>query len=163
MGNALNNDLHLGAKGTALIQSFESLQLKAYVDTHEKDGSPRWAIGWGHTRSAGPPVPFEGMTISENEANEIFARDMIEIENKVKHYVDVPLNQSQFDALCSAAFNMQTAHFEDVIESSRLNEGNYAGVLEALAKWDVSAGRKLRGLTRRRREEGELFNTPVEV
>jgi len=158
-----NADLHLGPKGAALIHEFESLQLKAYVDTHEKDGSPRWAIGWGHTRSAGPPVPFEGMEITEDEANEIFARDMLAIEDKVRHYVRVPLNQNQFDALCSAAFNMQTSHFVDVIESSKLNDGNYAGVLEALAKWDTSAGRKLRGLTRRRREEGELFNTPVEV
>lgn len=157
----MNDDLYLGKAGTALIQSFESCQLEAYVDTREKDGTPRWAIGFGHTRSAGPPMVTAGMKITREDADAIFKMDMAAFEQKVKRLVKVPLNQNQFDALCSAAFNMSTAHFTEMLEDSRLNAGNYAGVAPALMKFDVSQGRQLKGLTRRRREEGELFNRPV--
>ncbi len=153
----MNDHLHLGPKGTKLIQSFESLQLKAYVDTHEKEGSPRYGIGWGHTRSAGPPVVTKDMVITTEEAEAIFSRDAIEFENKVKRLVKVPLNQNQFDALVSAAFNMATANFKEMLAESRLNDGNYAGVPAALMKFDRSQGKRLAGLTIRRLREGQLF------
>lgn len=153
----MNEGMHLGPKGTKLIQSFESLQLRAYVDTREKDGSPRYGIGWGHTRSAGPPVVTKDMVITEAEANEIFARDALEFERKVKRLVKVQLNQNQFDALVSAAFNMATANFKEVVESSGLNEGNYAGVPAALLQFDKSQGKRLAGLTFRRLKESQLF------
>lgn len=157
----MNEALHLGAAGAALIKSFESCQLKAYIDTTEKDGSPRWAIGYGHTRSAGPPIVTEGMTITQEDADAIFLMDMEAFEKKVKNHVTVALNQNQFDALCSAAFNMSTDHFKAVLTISKLNQGNYAGVADALMMFNKSQGRELRGLTRRRGEEAALFNKPV--
>ena len=158
----MNESLHIGPKGAALIQSFESLQLKAYVDTHEKNGDPRYAIGYGHTWVAGPPHVNKDDEITEAQADEIFKSDMIVFENKIRRYVTVPLNQNQFDALMSAAFNLNTAHFLEMLDKSGLNNGHYAGVAPALMEFDVSQGRKLRGLTRRRAEEGALFDSPVE-
>ncbi len=153
----MNDHLHLGPKGTKLIQSFESLQLKAYVDTHEKDGSPRYGIGWGHTRSAGPPVVTKDMVITKEEAEAIFASDAIEFENKVKRLVKVPLTQNQFDSLVSMAFNVSTANFKEMLSDSRLNDGNYADVPRAMMRFDKSQGKRLAGLTIRRLREGQLF------
>ena len=155
----LNEDLHLGAKGSALIKSFETFVPTSYVDTREADGTPRY--GWGHTRSAGPPNVKQGMRITLEEADAIFLNDMIEFEAKLKHFVEVPLNQNQFDALCSACFNLSTIHFVEMIRLSKLNEGDYAGVAPALLKYNSSQGRILKGLIRRRTEEGNLFNEPV--
>jgi lysozyme len=157
----LNEELHIGPRGAALIKSFESFQSLAYIDTREKDGSPRYGIGWGHTRSAGPPDVKQGQRITLEEADALFLQDMSGFEMKVRHFVDVPLNQNQFDALCSAAFNMSTVHFLEMIAISGLNNRNYDGVASALLKYNSSQGRILNGLTRRRTEEGILFNEPL--
>lgn len=157
----MNEALTLGKKGADLIKSFESLVLKAYVDTHDKEGKPIYAIGWGHTATLGNPVVTKDMFITEKEANEIFLRDAKIFEKKVKDNVKVPLNQNQFDALVCMAYNVRTSNFKEMIELSGLNNGVYDKVPQAMMKYNVANGRVLKGLTRRRKEEGELFSTPV--
>lgn len=143
----MNEELHLNAEGEALIKSFESLQLTAY------DDGGMYAIGWGH-RS---PDIKEGDTVTPERAQELFEKDVAERERKVRRYVSVQLNERQFSALCSFAFNVSTAHFIEMLDASRLNEGNYSGVPKALMRFDMSQGKRLAGLTIRRLREGQLF------
>ena len=157
----MNENLHLGPKGEALIKSFETCVLKAYPDTHNKDGSKRYACGWGHTGSAGPPEVTADTVFTQEQADAVFRQDMEMVEAKVRQHVKAQLNQNQFDALCSAAYNMRTAHFEEAVRLSNINGGAYSTVPAVLMLFDKSDGRVLRGLTRRRKEEGELFSAPV--
>ena len=154
----MNEQLRLSKQGADLIQGFESCQLTAYKDVVRPDGTVQWAIGWGHSGLLGNPEVHEGMTITKEKADEIFLNDAKIFENKVRSCVTVTLNQNQFDALVCFAYNVSTAHLKEMIELSRLNEGHYDSVPEALMKYNVSRGRVLRGLTRRRQLEGQLFS-----
>ena len=159
----MNDNLHLGKAGADLIQSFESCVLKSYIDTHDKNGNPVYSIGWGHSNALGNPPVHEGMVITQEEADTIFYNDAKLFENKVKQYVTVPLNQNQFDALVCMVYNVSTDHFKEMLEISGLNQGNYDKVPDAMMHFNISGGRVLKGLTRRRKEEGALFTTPPTV
>jgi lysozyme len=157
----MNENLHLGKAGEELIKSFESLVLKSYIDTHDKQGNPIFAIGWGHAGAIDGVKIVAGQTITEDEAEKLFLEDAKVYENKVRQFVTVPLNQNQFDALVCMAYNVSTAHFQEMVQISELNKGIYNKVADAMLHFNVADGRILRGLTRRRKEEGELFNKPV--
>jgi lysozyme len=157
----MNDNLHVGKKGIELIKSFESCVLTAYKDTIDSHGNIVYSIGWGHSNALGNPQVTKGMVITQEEADKIFLQDAVIFENKVKKYVTVALNQNQFDALVCMIYNVSTAHFLEMLKLSGLNEGHYDHVSAAMMHYNVSNGRILRGLTRRRTEEGNLFNTPV--
>jgi len=59
----------------------------------------------------------------------------------VRDAVRVPLNQNQFDALVSFAYNVGTPSFRDSTLLRRLNEGDYAAVGPQMARWNKSEGR----------------------
>lgn len=157
----MNETLHLSENGAKLIKAFESCVLTAYVDTHDSKGNIVWSIGWGHSSALGFPHVQEGMTITQEEADKIFMDDAVIFENKVKRMVTIALNQNQFDALVCMCYNVSTAHFKEMLDISELNKGVYANVPDAMMHYNVSAGRILRGLTRRRKLEGQLFSTPI--
>lgn len=77
--------------------------------------------------------------------------------NTVNTSVTVPLSQNQFDALVSFAFNVGATAFQGSTLLSVLNQGNYDDVPSQMLRWNRAGGRVLRGLTRRRTAEGELF------
>lgn len=56
-----------------LIRHFEKSKLKAY-----RDRSGRWTIGFGWQGWTGEPVPTEGMTITQKQADELFDRALAE-------------------------------------------------------------------------------------
>jgi len=159
----MNDDMHLGKVGEELIKSFESCVLKAYIDTYDTHGNAVYSIGWGHSNSLGDPKVTAGMVITNEQAEQIFRKDAEIFENKVKKYVTVTLNQNQFDALVCMVYNVSTAHFLEMIKISGLNEEHYDNVPDAMMHYNVSGGRILRGLTRRRTEEGALIMTPPTV
>ena len=111
-------------------------------------------IGYGHTRSVAP-----NQVISESQGEELLKEDLIRFERAVNNLVTVPLNQKQFDALVSFAFNCGVSAFSRSTLLRRLNEGDYNTASKEFHKW-VHAGRKrLPGLVTRRREESQLFNS----
>lgn len=157
-----NANLRISKDGEDIIKEFESLQLEAYLDTKDKNGEPIYAIGWGHTGLVDGQKIVKGQKITEAKAEELFLEDMQEFERKVKHWVQVPLTQNQFDALVSMAYNVATANFVRMIEISELNKGIYEKVPDAMLHFNVSMGRILKGLTRRRKMEGTLFARKAE-
>jgi lysozyme len=111
-------------------------------------------IGYGHTKSVVP-----NQVISEREAELLLTSDLVRFERAVNNLVTVPLNQKQFDALVSFAFNCGVSAFQRSTLLRRLNEGDYKAASKEFHKW-VRAGRKvLPGLVTRRREESQLFNS----
>jgi len=138
--------------GISLIKEFEGLRLKAY-----RCPAGLWTIGYGHTTAAGKPVVFPDMTITEQEAERILARDLEMYEDGVKRAVKVDLTQNQFDVLVSFAYNCGVGALEKSTLLKRVNAGRFADVPAELMKWTKSGGKELAGLVRRRRAEAKLW------
>jgi GH24 family phage-related lysozyme (muramidase) len=68
------------------LQRFEGCRLKAY-----RCPAGILTIGYGHTSAAGDPQVFEGMSISQDRAEQILARDLAKFERAVENCVTVPL------------------------------------------------------------------------
>jgi len=142
--------------GRAAIKRREGERLSAY-----KDSVGIWTIGVGHTTAAGPPTVTAGMKITAQQSDEILARDLADVENDVSAVVKAPVNQDQFDALVSLAFNIGPGSFRSSTLLKRLNAKDYAGAADQFLVWNKGTvnGKKvaISGLTNRRKEERAQF------
>lgn len=144
--------------GRAAIIRHEGVRLAAYPDPATK-GEP-FTIGVGHTSAAGPPKVSKGMKITRAQADEILSRDLATFEKAVNSAVKVPLNQNEFDALVSFTFNVGATNFKKSSVLRKLNAGDRAGAANAFLLWNKAAGKVMKGLTKRRKEERALFLKP---
>lgn len=140
--------MNISNKGINLIKQFEGLELKAY-----KDSVGVLTIGYGST---GPHVTV-GMTITESQAETLLKKDLSRFEKGVDDLVTVPLNQNQFDALVSFSFNLGLGNLKSSTLLRKLNSLDYIGAANEIPRWDKAGGKVLKGLTRRRLAEKELF------
>lgn len=139
-------------EGKYFIAKHEGTVLKAY-----KDAVGVWTIGVGHTSMAGHPKVRPGMVISRAVAMEILENDLVKYTRAVLNNVHVDLNQNQLDALVSFCFNVGEGNLRKSTLLRKLNRGDYQGAANEFHRWNRAGGRVLRGLTRRRAEEKELF------
>jgi GH24 family phage-related lysozyme (muramidase) len=155
---ATGSKLVLGKKGIALIQSFESCETKlpdnrfqAYPDPGSRDGKP-WTIGWGSTGADVTP----GTIWTQKQCDDRFAEDMARYVADVAAAIgNAPTTQSQFDALVS--FHYNTGAIRSATLTKRHKAGDFAGAEEAFMWWNKNDGKVMRGLTRRRRAEADLY------
>ena len=144
--------MKISSKGLKLIKHFEGLFLETYLDPVGIE-----TIGYGHTGEHATP----GNKITEEQAEEILQEDLIGHQAAVEKYVSVSLDQHQFDALVSFAFNVGNGAFQKSTLRRKLNNSDYEGAADELLRWNKGTinGRKvvLPGLTRRRRAERHLF------
>jgi lysozyme len=140
--------VNLGAKGEALIKSFEKLRLAAYKPTPRD----KWTIGWGHTAGV-----VEGMTCTEAQAEAFFQADMSEAIECLNAARRVALTQNQFDALVSFVFNVGSHNFLDSTLLKLLNERRYEIAASQFMRWDHQDNVILTGLKDRREAEQRLF------
>jgi lysozyme len=146
------NEIRLSDKGYQVLREREDIRLEAYLD---KAATPHvWTIGLGHTSAAGPPKVVAGMKITAVEAQEIFRTDAYRFRDEALDLVKVPLEQHQFDALCSFLFNVGSRNFSRSTMLKRLNAGDYAGAASALLMWN-----KPPEIMSRRRGEYDQFTT----
>ena len=137
----------LSAAGTKLIQEFEGCRLTAYVCP-----AGVLTIGYGHT---GPDVD-SGESIPQSKADELLAKDVARFVRAVNELIAVPLNQNQFDALVSFAFNCGEGALQDSTLRRRLNAGEDPNTVasQELPRWNNGG---MPGLVRRRWAEVDLF------
>ena len=83
--------------------------------------------------------------------------DLRAAERAVRHLVDVPLTQMQFDALASFVFNVGPAAFGNSTLLRLLNAGDAAGAAGQFKRWNRGADGVLPGLVTRRAAERDLF------
>ena len=138
--------------GLAKLKQWEGLKTKAY-----KDSGGVWTIGYGHTAVAGEPKPRAGMVIIAAEAESILLKDLTQYEAAIENNVKVKLNDNQFAALVSFAFNVGIGAFKNSTLLKKLNQGNFNAVPTELMKWTKAGGKKIQGLVNRRRAEGYLW------
>lgn len=136
-----------------IITRFEGLEKEAYLDP-----AGVWTIGYGHTGTAA----HAGSRISKLTAEKLLANDLEEAA-KGLNLVQVPLDDYQKAALTSFIFNLGRGNFAGSTLLKKLNSGNYEGAADELPRWNKAKVdgvlQPLRGLTKRRKAEKELFET----
>ena len=149
--------MKISEKGLSMIERFEGCLLKA---SNKLDGV--WTIGYGQTGSYYGKRVRRGMTTTKALAHAWLRDHSIKTyEDAVTQAVKVPLNQNQFDALVSFAYNVGVGALKQSTALRKLNAGDYAGAADALTMWTKCNGKVLAGLVRRRKEERALFLAPV--
>lgn len=144
--------MNTGPKGLALIKQFEGWRSTAY-----RDAVGVWTIGYGHTSMAGSPKVRAGMKITKTEGETILRKDLRKYEKAVNDAVNVRLTQEQFDALVSFTYNVGPGNLRKSSVLRAVNARRFDEVPRRLMLWNKAGGKVLRGLTRRRAAEGELF------
>ena len=137
-----------------MIREFEGCRLQSYPDP--ASGGDPWTVGIGHT---GPEV-VPGYEITQAVANQLLRDDLDRFEKGISDQINVPLNQEQFDALVSWAFNCGLGATGDSTLRRRLNAGEEVNtvIAEELPRW-TSGG--MPGLIRRRNAEVKLATTGI--
>ncbi len=146
----------LSKEGAACIARFEGFRGQLY-----NDAANHCTIGYGHLVHHGPidgsePAEFRA-GISQERALALLQEDAAKAAAEVSRSVKVPLEQHQFDALVSFAFNVGNGAFCDSTLLRLLNEGRYDAVGAQLARWNKAGGKTLQGLVDRRAAEAKLF------
>ena len=139
-------------KGVDLICEFEGKRLAAY-----DDGVGVWTIGFGTIKYPNGVRVKKGDTCTIEQAKEYMRHDLIEFEYTVNSSVKVPLNQNQFDALVSLAYNIGSNAFKSSTLVKKLNTGDYQGAADQFNVWVNAGGKRMQGLVNRRDREKLLF------
>ena len=116
-------------------------------------------VGYGHR-----PLGEDAMVLDRAEAETLLKSDLKPFEDMINENVHAPLSQSQFDALCSFAYNIGPKAF---LSSDTLRALNNGRILDAANGFDIWRKSEIDGkiyvvdaLMRRRTAEKALFLRP---
>ena len=139
--------------GLKKLKEFEGLRKEAYYDAA---GVP--TIGYGHTKGV-----RMGDVISEYWAEMFLKADLYDVEKQVDS-LGLDLNQPQFDALVSFAFNFGFYKLKTSTLLKTIKEGgSMRAIKKEFKRWVYAGGQKLKGLERRREWEARRFFEPDEM
>ena len=117
-------------KGIDLIKEFEGTVLKVYKDAV---GLP--TIGIGHLIKKGEVFT----TLTQQQAEELLAKDLKQFEEGVSTSVKVALTQNQFDALVSFAFNLGIGNLNSSTLLKKLNVGDIQGAADQFPRCTIGS------------------------
>lgn len=147
-------DMSVSDKGVDLVKYYEGCYLNAYQDVVGV-----WTIGYGHTKGV-----YRGQRLAnEREAHNILKADLDEHMKLPKQDLTGDMNQNQYDALCSFAFNLGTGIFRNnrnLLDA--INSGNWHEASRIMNLFVNAGGKPYLGLIRRRRAETDLMLTPMD-
>ena len=142
------------SEGIEMIKRYEDLSLKPYL-------CPAMipTIGYGNTYyEDGTKVKMTDKPITKERAESLFYITLFGFEMAVNKYVLSKINQNQFDALVSFAYNIGIGNFKasTLLKKINLNPKD-KDIAYQFSRWNKSKGKVLKGLTRRRKEESNLY------
>lgn len=145
--------MKLNKAGADLIKEFEGCKLKAYQCSAKK-----WTIGYGNTfYEDGSPV-LPGHAITQQKAEQLFELIANEFADKVAKLVTTKVNENQFGALVSFAYNCGVVNLQKSTLLKKVNANPNDPTIKAeFLKWNKAGGKVLAGLTRRREAESNLY------
>jgi len=144
----------LSLKGFELIKRFEGLSLKPYICPA---GIP--TIGYGNTYYPnGKKVTLQDEPITQSIADKLLESLLPPYEKAVDSFCRDDISQSQFDALCSFAYNVGVGNLQKstLIKKVNVNPSD-PSIKDEFLKWNKGAGKVLAGLTKRRQAESDLY------
>lgn len=137
--------------GLAAIEAFEGYFAKPYLCPAGVKTQ-----GYGHTAAAGGR-PLGG-SWTKAEARAVLRDDLSRrYEPGVRALIKRPVEQGQYDACVSMAFNVGLAGFGRSSVLKFLNRGKFTQAAAAFALWVKAAGKTMPGLVRRRGTESLMF------
>lgn len=151
--------MKLDAEGKRLVYSFEGLHTDLKNGTYAAYLCP-----------AGVPTIYCGLTkgvklgmvVTKEQGESMFEQEIAKFEDAVTRLVTVPINQNEFNALVSFAYNCGEGALAKSSILRRLNKGDRKGAAQAFHLWNKGGGRVLAGLVSRRAREAALFLKPVD-
>jgi len=142
--------MKISQKGINLIKEFEGCRLEAY-----QCAAGKWTIGYGHTANV-----KQGDRITQQQADDFLKNDLENFENLVnnKNYVPQNINQNQFDALVSFAYNLGGNNLKELCTANYPpNKKTTDHIANEITLYNKAAGKTLQGLVNRRAKEKQLF------
>lgn len=143
--------------GINLIKSFEGLFLKPYLDPIKIP-----TIGYGIIEYPdGKRVTMQDSEITEEQALEYLTHEVNKKATEIEKLIKVELNDNEFAALVSFAYNVGTGALGSSTLLKMLNaNADKTAVADQFLRWNKAGGKELPGLTRRRQAERSLFLQP---
>lgn len=148
--------MKLNNSGYLLITEFEGYSSKPYLCSAKVP-----TIGYGNTYYPdNKRVTLLDKEITKVQAFEMFKAIADKFASKVSQLVKTPLNQNQFNACVSLAYNIGTGNFASSTLLKLVNK-NHNDILIGLEfkKWNKVNKKEVAGLTRRRNYESDIYFT----
>lgn len=141
-------------KGLDLIKRFEGLELKPYKCPA---GIP--TIGYGNTYyPSGTKVKLTDPAITQIVAEALLKFLLGSYEKSIDSFCRDDINQNQFDALVSFAYNCGVNNLKSSTLLKKVNANPQdVTIRNEFMKWNKTGGRVLAGLTKRRQAEADLY------
>jgi GH24 family phage-related lysozyme (muramidase) len=130
-----------------IIKHFEGCYFEPYLCPA---GYP--TQGWGRVvKSLNLPM------IDQQTADQWLSEDVTRFAVRVAKLIKVPVTDEQYAALISFAYNLGCGRLRASTLLHKLNQGDIRAAADEFPKWNKAGGRVLKGLTRRRLAEQQLF------
>jgi|ERR1022692_4434318 lysozyme len=143
--------MNISDAGLSLIKQFEGCKLIAY-----QDQGGVFTCGWGST---GADV-VAGAQWTQAQADARLVLDAGKFSSGVSIMLRVAVNQNQFDALCSFAYNLGLHTLSRSHLMQFVNESEFGSAALQFPLWDHCGGVVVQGLLNRRLAEQALFKAP---
>ncbi len=148
--------MKVNAEGYALLKKFEGCVLKAY-----KCPAGVWTIGFGNTFYEDGTKVKEGDVITQQRADELAKYIVEQFATSIRAMIKQPLNENQFSACVSLAYNIGTGGFKKSSVLRKLNVNpTDPTIADSFRLWNKGGGVILKGLVRRREAEIALYFKP---
>lgn len=138
--------------GFAIIREFEGFRANAYLDT-----GGVWTIGYGTIKYPDGTKVKKGDTCTQGQAELWLKNDCQWVDACLDKYVNVNINQNQFDALASFIYNVGEAAFVKSTMLTLINQNNMISAASQFDRWVFDNGKRIQGLVNRRSKEKTLF------
>lgn len=140
--------------GYLLITEFEGFSAKPYLCSAKIP-----TIGYGNTYySDNKRVTMLDKEITKVQAFEMFKTIADRFASAVSKLITSPLNQNQFNALVSLAYNIGTGNFASSTILKKVNKNHNDPTIELeFKKWNKVNKKEVAGLTRRRIYEANIY------
>jgi len=144
----------IDANGIKLITDWEGLKLKPYLCSANVP-----TIGYGSTRyENGNKVKLTDAPITKERALELFKNTLHTYERDVDALARDDINQNQFNALVSFAYNLGTTALRNSTLLKKVNlNPNDKTIANEFVKWVNAGGRRVQGLVNRRNAEVVMY------
>lgn len=148
-----NAGIRTTPEGLHLIGQFEGCLYQSY-----QCSADQWTAGVGHTGGVEPKMDY-----TDDEITKWFIEDIKEAERCVNEFGNgTSLNDNQFSAMTSLAFNVGCGAFRKGIVGTHLRQGRINEAGNDILRYVWAGDKKLTGLENRRKAEYALFNKETE-
>lgn len=147
--------MNVSANGVKFVGNFEGCRLHSYQDIVGV-----WTIGYGHINGV-----KRGDVWTQAKADATLTSELQAFGNQVGKLLKVVVNQNQFDALTSFAYNLGSQALASSTLLQHVNAKQFDKAADEFLKWNKARVngvlQPVQGLTNRRTDERTLFMKPV--